>query len=141
MNNSILQKAISIAQDLPDQKYKLVAIITDKKGKILSIGKNSFSKSHPTMAYYAEKMGNKHRIYLHAELHALIKLNNTCDPYAIYVVRVNNQGEPLLAKPCEICQQAISDSGIQEIYYTGTKREELKGTKFVAMLKNQRIFK
>ena len=116
--NNIFQKAIKIAKKLPNQKYKLVAIITDKKGHILSIGKNSFSKSHPTQAYYAEKVGNRHCIFLHSEIDAIIKLKYTDIPNSIYIVRINQKGEPLLSAPCEICQRAIKDVGIKNIYYT-----------------------
>lgn len=116
MNKKLLNKAIKIAKGLPNQKYKLVAIITDKKGNILSIGKNSFSRSHPTQAYYAEKVGNKHKIFIHSEIDALVKCKGT--PYNIYVVRINKKGKCLLAKPCSICEMAIKDSGIKNIYYT-----------------------
>lgn len=39
-------------------------------------------------------------------------------PYAIYIARANSYGEPVLAKPCEICQMAIKDAKIKEIHYT-----------------------
>lgn len=115
---NIFEKATKIAKKLPDQKYKLVAIITDKRDNILSVGMNSYKKSHPTQAYYSEKVGNGHQIYLHAELDAIIKLKYTDKPYAIHIVRVNNKGETLLAKPCPICKRAIKDVGIKEIYHT-----------------------
>ena len=119
--NDIIQKGIKIASKLPDQKFKLVAIITDKKGRVLSIGKNSFTKTSPRQAYYAEKCGNRHKIYLHAELDAIIKLKYTDNPYAIYIVRINKKNEPVLSKPCKICQQALKDIKIKKIYYTGEK--------------------
>jgi len=116
MNEQILQKGIEIARELKRDKYRLVAITTDKRGHILSIGHNSYRKTHPRQAYYAEKIGNVHRIFLHAEMDALIKCKKK--PYAIYIIRVNNQGKPLLAKPCKICSMAIKDSGIEEVYHT-----------------------
>ena len=93
-----------------------IPIITDKKGRILSVGKNNYKKSHPTQAYYAEKVGNRDQIFLHAEIASLIKCRGK--PYAIYIARVSRGGEPRLAKPCLICWQAIKDAGIKEIYYT-----------------------
>jgi deoxycytidylate deaminase len=119
--NAILEKAINIAKSLPKQKYKLVATITDKKGRILSWGYNSYSKTSPTQAYYAEKTGYNLRIYLHSEIDAILKLKYTDKPYAIFIVRINHNGEPVFAKPCEICQKAIQDIGIKKIYYTENK--------------------
>ena len=114
----MLDKAIKLALNKKSDKYSLCAIITDKKGSILSIGWNSYKKSHPKQAYYAEKAGSKYRIYLHAELHALIQLSYMAKPYAIYVARVDKEGNPVLAKPCRICSLAIKDAGIKRVYYT-----------------------
>lgn len=118
MNTRIFKKAMKLLEKMPKQKYKLCAIITDKKGRILSKGFNSFEKTSPTQAYYAKKVGRRHQIFLHAELHALSKVPYTQEPYAIYVTRMNNKGEPMLAKPCRICSAAIKDSGIKEVYHT-----------------------
>lgn len=120
--NNILQKGIEIAKSLETNKYRLVAIITNKRGHILSIGCNSYEKTHPRQAYFAKKYGNKFRIYLHAEIDALIKCKG--NPHAIWIARVNNKGEPLLARPCNICQMAICDAGIEEIYFTGELHNE-----------------
>jgi len=116
MNNKILQKGYDLLKTLPDQKYKLVAIVTDKRDRILSYGCNSYTKSHPQQAYYAEKIGNKFSIFLHAEISALIKCKRK--PYSIYIIRVNDKNQPVLAKPCEICMMAIKDMGIENIHYT-----------------------
>ena len=56
----MLDKAIKLALNKKSDKYSLCAIITDKKGSILSIGWNSYKKSHPKQAYYAEKAGSKY---------------------------------------------------------------------------------
>lgn len=114
----IINKAIKYLNSRPPQKYKICAIILDKKGHILSKGFNSFSKTSPRQAYYAEKYGNKHKIFIHAELDAICKLKYTDEPYSIYIVRVNNQGKTSLAKPCKICAMAIKDAGIKEVYHT-----------------------
>jgi len=117
----MLNKAIKLASKLNDNKYNLVAIITDKKGKILSTGKNSYTKTHPKMALWSKKYGNPYRIYLHAECHAILKLKENDDPYVIYVARTGKNGEPLNSKPCKICMNVIKKVGIKEIFYTKEK--------------------
>jgi tRNA(Arg) A34 adenosine deaminase TadA len=116
----MLNKAIKIAYINQREKYFLCAIITDKKGNILSVGKNDYYRSHPTQAYYAERCGNGQRIFIHAEIDALTKIPYGKKPFSIYIARTSKNGTPLLAKPCPICSEAIKDSGIKEenIYYT-----------------------
>lgn len=118
MNKRILNKASKIASFLESNKQKICAIITDKKDRILSIGVNNYNKSHPVMKLYAEKYDNPNKIYLHAEINALVSLPYGKKPYSIYISRIGFNNKPLLAKPCKICQRAIEDAGIKNIYYT-----------------------
>lgn len=115
--NKILNIAADIAKNLVDQKYKIAAIITDKRNKILSIGWNSYSKSHPLQFRWAKKNHNNHRIFLHAEISAIVRCKEGV-PYHIYIARVNRKGGVRLAKPCPICEMAIQDVGIKKVIYT-----------------------
>lgn len=114
----MLTEAIRLAIKIQSNKYRLVAIITDAKDRILTIGVNSYTKSHPRQYYYACKCGNSKRIFLHAEISAIINLKRNDKPAKIYVARVNKKEEVALAKPCAICMEAIKDVGIKELYYT-----------------------
>jgi tRNA(Arg) A34 adenosine deaminase TadA len=96
----------------------LTAIIYDKKGNILSIGKNSYVKTHPLQSYYANKANDTHKKYLHAEIAAIVRLGYAARPYRIVVHRYGSNGEPRLAKPCAICIGAIKDYGIKRIEHT-----------------------
>lgn len=114
----MLDKAITLAKiHNSGGKQKIVAIITDKKGKILSIGANSYVKTHPYQKQLAEQVELDEHIYLHAEISALIKLKSL-KPTSIYIARTGPTGEPLLAKPCAICQHALMLAGISSIYHT-----------------------
>jgi len=99
-------------------KYDLTAIITDKRGRIISIGKNSYIKTHPMQARLAKQMGEKDRIYLHAEIHAIVKCRDLSRAHKITVIRIDKQGNYRMAKPCKICAEAIRNSGINLIEYT-----------------------
>ena len=114
----MLSKALELAKNHQSGgKQKLVAITTDKRGRIISIGKNSYIKTHPFQKLMATLVGMEECIYLHAEISALIQLKNQ-QPHNIYIARVSANGTPLLAKPCPICEKAIQDSGIVGVYYT-----------------------
>jgi deoxycytidylate deaminase len=119
MNNErFLNKAITLATKLPHQKQRIYAIIVDKKNRILASGKNSYSKSHPLQAYYCELATKEnHKIFVHAELQALVHLKGQVAD-KIFVARVSKNGTPLPSSPCPICRLAIRDAGIHEIVTT-----------------------
>lgn len=117
-NEKILQKAIEIASLRKEEKMRFCSIITDKRNFILAIGFNSYTKTHPKQKFYSNKTGCEQKIFLHSEIDALIKLPYGSKPYSIYIARVNNKNKPVLAKPCKICEKALKDFNIKNIYWT-----------------------
>lgn len=99
-------------------KQNIKAIIYDRKGRILSIGENSYEKSHTLMAHHSKKVGLPHKIFLHAEVAAIVKCKDLSKAYKISVFRYNNQGKTLLAKPCICCQSALAATPIKIIEHT-----------------------
>lgn len=91
----------------------ITAIIFDKRGRPLSIGKNSYTKTHPLMASTAAKVGQPCRIYLHAEVDALVKCRDIDRAYKMVVMRHNRQGKTMNAKPCLICQSLLSQTKLK----------------------------
>ena len=72
------------------------AFVYDKRGRLLSTGQNSYVKTHPLQAKAAREVGEPHRIFLHAEVAALLK----CDwgkAHRMFVARYGKDGRPLLA--------------------------------------------
>jgi tRNA(Arg) A34 adenosine deaminase TadA len=100
------------------KRFELEATIYDKRGAVLSSGKNSYVKSHPIQAKYAKQIGREHAIFLHAEIHAILKCKNISLAHKIEISRYDSLGKPKLAQPCEICQLAIRDAGIKIITHT-----------------------
>jgi tRNA(Arg) A34 adenosine deaminase TadA len=100
------------------KRFDITAIIYDKKGRVLSIGKNSYIKTHPYQAKIAASVGLPHKIFLHAEIHAIIKCKKLDKAYKIVVYRYDNFGNPANAQPCPICSDAISKSGIKIVEHT-----------------------
>ena len=99
-------------------KQSITAIIYDRKGRVLSIGQNSYTKTHPLQAEHSEKMGFPHKVFLHAEVAAIVKCKDLSKAHKIVVHRYNNEGKPLLAKPCVCCQSAIQATPIKFIEHT-----------------------
>lgn len=113
----MLNEAITIASKLANRKQRICAIVTDKRDRILSIGCNSYSKTHPKMFYYCEVTNQQHKIFLHAELDAIIKVKNGI-PETMYIARVDKQGNPLPCHPCSICNLALKDAKIKTVIHT-----------------------
>lgn len=100
------------------QTQHITAVIYDKKGRVLSLGKNSYVKTHPKQARHAHKVGLPEKIFLHAEMDAIIRCRDLSRAYRILVTRVTRKGEYGNAKPCPVCQSAIKEAGISQVEWT-----------------------
>lgn len=100
------------------KQQNLIAMVYDKRGKLLAMGQNSYTRTHTLQAKYAEKSGNPEKIYIHAEIDALIKAQRRGKMHKMVIMRMGRSGRYLNAKPCESCQLAIEDFGIKIIEHT-----------------------
>jgi tRNA(Arg) A34 adenosine deaminase TadA len=101
-----------------NRKYSITAVIYDKRGRVISIGKNSYTKTHTYQAKVASKAGLPHKVFLHAEIHAILKCQDLKRAHKIFVSRYSQDGKALNAKPCPICESAIKEAGIKMVEYT-----------------------
>lgn len=106
--------AVSESSNSP-MKFKLGAVIVDKKGRILGSGFNS-GKTHP-------KYGSKPPFCtLHAEGAAIVSAKNSktlSRAYAIYIYRRNN----FLSKPCHCCLKMLQRLGIKKVVFTNNNEK------------------
>lgn len=100
------------------QRQQLTAVIYDKRGRVLSVGQNSYFKTHPLQAEHARKIGVPEKQYLHAEIHAIVRCKDLSRAHRIFVSRWSRKGEPALAKPCPVCMSAITAAGIELVEHT-----------------------
>ena len=122
-----LQYAFNLASTLTNNHQRIAAVCTDKKGKILSYGTNSYSKSHPLMVYFAKKVNeSEEKCFIHAELNAVLKARNK-PIYKISIARALKTGQPGLAKPCPICEEMLKAFDVQIIEYTTGDPNEIQG--------------
>ena len=99
------------------KKYVILAKCYDKRGRLISVGTNSYTKTHTIQSYYAKKAGLDVKEYLHSEIQALIRAGDK-QVYKLVVERYNADGQPALAKPCVVCQEAIKAYGVKKVCYT-----------------------
>lgn len=91
-----------------------MALCYDSAGRLLSTGMNKYHKTHPIQAFYADKVGLPEKIYLHAEIDALLRVKKG-KPHRMVVVRKNKDGALLPSEPCRICKKAMLDYGIVQV--------------------------
>jgi deoxycytidylate deaminase len=103
---------------MASKRHQITAIIYDKRGNILSIGKNSYIKTHPVQAEWARRAGEPYKMFLHAEIDAIIKCRSLKKAHKISVFRYTEDGSPAYASPCKICSQAIKQAGIKYVEHT-----------------------
>ena len=120
MLNKTFHKACN---HLSGGRQRIYAIATDKRGRIVAEGGNSYVVSHPRQAAYAKRAGREQACFLHAEISVLIALyksKKVCHSLHIARAKKNSQGVdvPGLAKPCEICTKALTEAGIKNIIWT-----------------------
>lgn len=99
-------------------RQAITATIYDRRGRQISMGRNRYTKSHPLQARLAKEAGLHEKIYLHAEIEALVKLRDWGRAYRIVVERYAKNGKPVLAKPCPICQIGLKLAGIEFVEHT-----------------------
>ncbi len=116
INLNWVKNTIHVAQ-LNPSKFKLAATTYSKKGIELAQAYNSTIKTHPWQAKLANLVGMPHRIYLHAEIAALIASNEPVE--VLVVASVTKEGKPAMAKPCPVCQKALEFAHVKVLIYTG----------------------
>ena len=100
------------------RKHNVTAILYDKRGMPLSVGKNSYTKTHPLQQKIANKVGLPEKSFQHAELNCIVKCKDLTRAHKIVIMRYTKDGEPANAKPCAICGELIRLSGIKVVEYT-----------------------
>ena len=112
-----LQKASEISYVKGQQRH--YAVVTDKRGKIISEGRNSYTKSSPLMQKLSMKVGvSEHKCFLHAEIKTILR-DKANKGVKLYVARVNAKGEAVNSKPCRVCEYYIKTKrNIKSIEYT-----------------------
>lgn len=114
ISDNFLDLAVETAKSSPSRRR--IGAVLLKKSKVVATAVNLEKKSHPLQAKFAKRVGLCEKIYLHAEVSALIKAREDAD--TIVVARVDKQGKLRNSKPCPICSFALEQAGITNIYYT-----------------------
>jgi deoxycytidylate deaminase len=118
-NDKILRRLLSAVNGatLIGSSRHAAAIVW--RDRVISVGVNSL-KSHPAMVKHQP---NKQRIYLHAEVDAIIKATNRhgvdfLSECSLYVLRQTKGGRVANSEPCPGCSNMIQAMGIKHVYHS-----------------------
>lgn len=78
-----------------------------RRNRVVSVGINSYTKTHPTQSLFSKLAGQPKREYLHAEIAALLKAPRDSD--TLVVIRTDRLGNFACAKPCPVCSLALTE--------------------------------
>lgn len=107
-HDRLIEQAVRVALTSEHRKWKLGAILT-RNSQFLSSAPNKF-RNHPWI--------NPLNATVHAEVAAIKKCLNGTRGSTIYVARVDREGLPRLARPCNRCMQTMYLAGVREVVYT-----------------------
>jgi len=122
MKTSLMTRAMEMAKQ-SDHRCQIGCIVTNKRGRVIASGYNQF-KTHPLQVRYAKHNDRSEKIYLHAEISALIRCRE--EPHTVYIGRIMKNGKAGMCKPCPICEYAIRKAGVKVIIYTDSTGIEHK---------------
>jgi tRNA(Arg) A34 adenosine deaminase TadA len=100
----------------------IIAMAYDSNQKLLCSRYNSYRKTHPLQKHFAVLAGRPDKIFLHAEISALVSTRKKV--HTLVVARVNSLGEPELAAPCPICQIAIDVYEVENVIFSVRNEED-----------------
>lgn len=103
-----------------DKPQHMMASVFNKSGVLLNWGVNSYVKTHPLQAKYAAVVNQHARIFLHAEISALVRARDFV--HELVVVRFNPTTKELRpSKPCLICMEAMRMAGVKRVHFINKK--------------------
>ena len=104
------------------KKFLLKATAFDKKGVVLAVAFNDYTKRSPRQKALSLRAGlSEHRTAVHAEVLCLIRASRNHPSkrvHTLLIERYDSEGKPRLAKPCASCELAIRDSKVRIVMYT-----------------------
>lgn len=112
-----LLKVKSRSADVVKSSYHAAAVVY--RNQILTVG-ISRRKTHPIMAKY---QSNEKKVYLHAEVDALVRFINIygvdlLSDCSLYVLRTTKSGRVAESKPCNGCMNMIQALNVGEVFWT-----------------------
>lgn len=99
------------------RRYSITARTYNHRNQLLSTGTNSYIRTHPIQKHFATLVGEPARIYLHAEISALLRAGDR----KVHTLTIQSDGASA-PYPCKICQKAIEHFGVKRVVILQSNR-------------------
>lgn len=93
------------------------AALVYKGGKVLNVATNRYNNDPRIFPNSCLDDAYEH-ISVHAEVAACRMLGERVRGATIYVARVLKSGEPANSRPCQHCEQYLTERGVKKVIYT-----------------------
>ena len=119
-----LRRIIEIARCLKEERQtgQMFHVCAGYLGsRLVGLGFNNYNKQHPYHKYDQYKPsrgGNNYKPCIHAEADLLTRLKIPTKDVTFFSVRLNNNNEVSLAKPCVNCFELLSKKGFRKIIFS-----------------------
>lgn len=124
MNNR-LNRIIEIAKCLKPEKQSgqhYVVAGAMLGSRLVGLGFNDYTREHPRHKFgeYKPTRGDSknYKPSLHAEISLIKKLKHDPQDLTFYVVRIDNNNQIALARPCLNCERSFNKIGFRRIIYS-----------------------
>jgi len=121
LTNALIKHKKDVESYSQKRKPIVGALVLDNNSSVIAISFNSYIKTHPYMKELAGKVHRHEAIYLHAEVSALIKARGNA--HTIVIARLNADNKLALSRPCTICEIALKEAKVENVYYTNNNGE------------------
>lgn len=103
------------------------------KSKMICIANNNYSKHHPYHRfghYRNTKNTGSYNPGLHSEVASIIRMGlEDCSHLTFVNIRIDNNGNPAISKPCVNCQNLLNEIGYKNIWYFNGEKYEKRNQK------------
>ncbi len=119
-HRSRLDSLVKVATCVPKVSSGRLAAAVWLRNDLIAVGVNQ-KKTHPMQKKYSS---NPERLYLHAEIDAIVKATRNIGNLSgcvMYVARARESGsgfEAAIAKSCSGCYDCCSHFGLKGVFYT-----------------------
>jgi len=101
------------------------------KNKLLCVANNDYRKRHPYHKfgeYLPEIKTDRYIPGIHSECAAIIKMGlEDCSHLTFVNLRIDNNGNPAISKPCNNCSRLLNQIGFKQIiFFDGEKYIKVK---------------
>lgn len=129
MNNR-LNRIIEIAKCLKPEKQNgqhYVVAGAMLGSRLVGLGFNDYTREHPRHKFgeYKPTRGDSknYKASLHAEISLIKKLKHDPQDLTFYIVRIDNNNQVALARPCKNCFRVFQKKGYRKILYSMSETE------------------